>query len=263
MMATGHTSLAAAVITPTIATLCALGAPIDGGHAAAFTLVAVGCSVLPDCDHPEGCVAHSLGRPTRWACQEIHDAHHGHRNGTHSIPWAAIPGTLTAVATWLGGIPAAGVVVALSTLWALMGWPIAQKVCRPRRRRHALLSFRARDRALDLVVALAAGVIVPQLVAPGWWLPGAVVTGCWLHLVGDAPTETPIPWFWPFSDWRWAAGWFPTGGWWEDPEGNRHHEPTGPHDVHHRGPEPIIAAVSCVVAIAGAVATAWATLPAR
>lgn len=238
MMATGHTSVAAAVTTATFATASALGLPIfELPQALAFTLVATGCSLLPDCDHPEGCVAVSLGPITGAPCAMAHEVH-GHRGATHSITWAAIPGLVVGAATYLGGPVATGIVLGLSALWVLMAWPIARKLVRPRRRR-TVIPWRWRDRALDLVVAAGIGLAARELAQPGPWLAAAVVAGCWLHLLGDAPTEVPFPWLWPFSRARWSAGWFPTG----DPV------------------EGVITVACCAVAVVAVAVMVWSAVP--
>lgn len=159
-----------------------------------FALVLPGAVLLPDLDHERSTASGTYGPLTRTFSLVLH-----HRRESHSVPGIAVLGVLTEIAVRYRDHPvAAGYLVVLLVLtWAsfirlfkIKGWL---------------------DDLLPIPVALAVVLGGVDLSA----LPAAVMTGCFIHVLGDMITKQGCPLFWPFSSTRYKLARFKAGGWWE------------------------------------------------
>jgi len=160
-------------------------------------LLAAGAALLPDWDHPQATIAHSLPPLSNLAARGISSISHGHRKGTHTLL-----GLLVAILlSWgLGSlvIDVAAEPAAIGAgLMACFLVTLAAKALRFLPRAGFISNW---------VLGLAAGFLVaktPDL--PLWWLPAAVGIGYAVHLIGDALTAGMIQPLLPFSDVRLGA----------------------------------------------------------
>ena len=169
----GHSLLSAAgwfAAGPTLATTA--GWSVGRWELAAGGLIAAGCGLLPDIDHPGATAARTFGRPGRALAGAVARAAGGHRGRTHRVSFALAAGAavVLASASWAW---AAGVVAGVVTAWA---W----RAIGPEVHWCALGCD-----ADALIFGALAGVVTLFLLAPGWWLPAAVTLGTLGHLVGD------------------------------------------------------------------------------
>jgi membrane-bound metal-dependent hydrolase YbcI (DUF457 family) len=210
-------------------TLCA-GASLAGHPRQPATIVvgacvAAGGALLPDLDHPQSTVAHTLGPITRLAARAtsrladaIQDAtcghcrdddHNGHRAATHTALAALLLGAVIAGLCAAGGRPAGLAVVFLSSALGARG-------ALTRRTRGTFGAL-----GVGAAVTAAADWMLPA--GPWWWLGAPVAFGCLAHCLGDAITKSGCPILWPLriSGCRWypvgSPRWlrFRTGSGWE------------------------------------------------
>jgi membrane-bound metal-dependent hydrolase YbcI (DUF457 family) len=151
----------------------------------AGTVVCAGAAMLPDIDHPNATVAHSLGIVTAAISKVVSKLAGGHRMGTHSIPFALGLG----VATTLGLHHWHSPLLALLICFFLIS-----------------LCIRVLTEASGIVCAVisaaVAGVIVmavPLQKTGLAWLTVAIILGCLLHMLADMVTTEGIPLLWPLS----------------------------------------------------------------
>jgi membrane-bound metal-dependent hydrolase YbcI (DUF457 family) len=152
----------------------------QGTHSqlAVGALVSAGAALLPDLDHPEATIAHTLGPITHVLARGVHALAGGHRQATHSLVFVAL---VTGAALLLGLAPWGGGVVVF--------------VC-------AALALRTvgpmRAGVAGAVVAAVVTVVVTRTVPlGGWWLAEAVGLGCLCHILADALTPEGVPLAWP------------------------------------------------------------------
>ena len=161
--------------------LDAMGHSLSVPEIAAGTVVAAGAAMLPDLDHPQATVSHSLGKVTETISHFFAKAMGGHRNGSHSLLFAALVG--------------AGLAWGLSNSngpWLALG--ITFFFCS--------LVVRTLTEADGLICAALSAIIAATLitVAPNQdWLFFAVLIGCLLHDLGDILTPEGVPPLWPLS----------------------------------------------------------------
>lgn len=164
---------------------------------AAGAAVCGGAALLPDLDHPQATLAHTLGPVTRCLSKGVARLAGGHRRATHSFLFCAAMGAATVLAVQAWGIWSVRVMAFLCAALA-----VRQVIGRG----HWL--------------AVAAGAA-----AAAWWLSEAIPVdspylglvigaGCLLHLVGDSVTRGAFPWLWPYRG-RWSADLLTTGSWQE------------------------------------------------
>jgi membrane-bound metal-dependent hydrolase YbcI (DUF457 family) len=200
-MGSSHAVSGAAGWLAGCAAFAAAGAPASPPVVVVGTVVAAGAALLPDCDHPSSSVAYTFGPVSRWICRrigrgcavlhartrtplDVRDLD-GHRTLTHTVLWALVTGLVAAAGGWLGGLPAAAVVV-----FATAG--LAVRALWPRRRRGAFGATLG-----GLVTAAALVAFGP---ADGWWWLGLPVAfGCVAHIAGDALTNTGVPALFPLK----------------------------------------------------------------
>jgi membrane-bound metal-dependent hydrolase YbcI (DUF457 family) len=158
-----------------------LGAPLNGAQLAAGAVVAAGASMLPDVDHPQATVAQSLGPVTHVLSKVVSKLFGGHRNGTHSLLFAAL--VTIGLTAWLSAT--GGPWVSFGILFFFSS-----------------LLVRTLTEAHGLVCAAVSAIVAATViaVAPGEnWIPWAVGIGCLLHMAGDLLTPEGVPPFWPVS----------------------------------------------------------------
>lgn len=189
------------------------------------TVVASGAAVLPDLDEPEATAARSLGPAGRIASKTIRGAAGGHRQRTHTLLFAAL---MAALSYWIAGLwqaselwkslPAA-ILVGVCTLWGFL-----------------LIGRAVEDRGISKIVSTpvawlaglsASGIMIvaawvpPEsawgrwlfyVFTPQWWLPAALGVGVVAHLLGDLPTKSGVPVFWPLLKVRLAFKIMRVGG---------------------------------------------------
>lgn len=156
-----------------------------------------GAALLPDCDHHNGTIAHSLPKvgfipsPTQALCAGVGKISGGHRHGTHSILGILIF-MLIALLAGRAIFPingedytiGAGLYAFLLTAFCLTVFKVGDKKA---------WFFRWVSSAL---IALAITVYFPDEWA---LLPIIVGLGAFAHCVGDSLTVGGVPWLYPFK----------------------------------------------------------------
>lgn len=174
-------------------------APLLGASSPAQSLLVAatvaGWSLAPDLDHPGAVATRWGGWLTAWLSRGLRvlsavafeatrtprdrDAAGTHRHLSHTLVFAGVVGTVTAVGTWLSPWWGVLVPVAVGTLLA--------------------------SRSLGRWVLVAGTVPVAWgLLAGGdvlspvrGWIGVAVALGCVVHILGDALTRAGVPFLWP------------------------------------------------------------------
>lgn len=147
---------------------------------AAGAVVTAGAAMAPDFDHPSSTIARTFGWPTQLLAQLVAAKAGGHRRGTHSLAFCALAGLL---------------------VWPLSLWPPTQVVA-------VALPLGLGARALGWTRTRPLDNLATFLVCAGlaWafastvnlaWLPAAWALGCLAHLLGDACTNSGVPFLWP------------------------------------------------------------------
>ncbi len=179
----------------------ALAPLLVGTLAQALVIAAVtaGYALLPDLDHPgarasrllgpiTGVLSTTLRAGSRWLYARTKgprdERHRGeHRHATHTVAFALLAGTSTAVGTWGGGPWVPVGIVVLGTLLAVDALG---------------------DWVLPIVGIAAvawwgttAGDPLVELAGIGPVLGIAVAAGCVTHCLGDAVTLSGCPFLWP------------------------------------------------------------------
>lgn len=191
MMGTSHAaSGAAAWLALTATSLPALGVyELTPGTVLLGVGVAAGAALLPDADHHNATIAHSIPVAGRIAAGTVGALSGGHRKGMHSLLAVALVivgmtylGRLTwSPAGWdmtihLGAAIAAGACVTFGTkvLKIVRSWPLAWM--------------------LGAAFGLVIGFLAPEQTA---WLPWAIGAGYLTHILGDMLTSGGVPLLWP------------------------------------------------------------------
>lgn len=195
MMGTHHAISGAAAwvaITSTAASLPTFALyPLGPVGVALGALVCAGAALLPDADHHNATIAHSMPGVGRIATAAVALASGGHRHGTHSaisaiaVLWGAL---------WLSSIGwstaeygstasvASAVVVAILLAFSLKVLKVVKRW------------------SVAWVVGAAVSLIVSWLAPTQWgWLPMCIAVGWITHLAGDLLTTGGLPVFWPFK----------------------------------------------------------------
>lgn len=191
MMGTSHAiSGAAAWVAITATEIPSLGlyaqdAPVIAGGA----LVVAGAALLPDADHHNATIAHSIPVAGSLAAGAVGALSGGHRKGMHSL--LAVVGVIFGM-FWLGQLTwvpdgwdsafqlgnaiavAATVTFATKVLKIARAWPIAW--------------------LMGLAAGALAGFLTPD---QSNWLPWAIGTGYLVHIAGDMLTSGGVPLAWP------------------------------------------------------------------
>jgi membrane-bound metal-dependent hydrolase YbcI (DUF457 family) len=162
------------------------------GTVGVFTgaLVCAGAALLPDVDHHNATIAHSVPIVGSLVAGAAEVASGGHRHFTH--------GLLAAVVAWFGAQALNLATIQTEHFGEVqVGAGLATA---------ALIAFAVK--AMKLVrgswvlpwligFAIAAAVLLwsPQQIA---WLPVAITLGYVVHLLGDGLTTAGMPWLWPW-----------------------------------------------------------------
>lgn len=197
MMGTSHAiSGGAAWIALTSTSVPSLGIyPLDPVSVIAGSVICAGAALLPDADHHNATIAHSIPVAGRVAAGAIGTISGGHRKGMHSL--LAVVGMFylsTLLQSWywdtatffgvlaLGPLSmiAACVCFGLKALKVTKSWPLAW-----------LLG------GFGSVVLTFANTSVT-------WLPLCVTVGFAVHLIGDMLTVQGVPLLWPLKP-KWPA----------------------------------------------------------
>lgn len=168
-------------------------------QAVVVATVTAGAALLPDLDHPGarasrllGPVTGLLSRGLRAGSAALYRATKGprdenvtgtHRHGTHTLVFAVLAGTGTAVGTALGGrwgVLGVLVVGTLLAVDALGDWllPVA-------------------GLAGTAWLGTAGGDALGELGGVSGWLGIGVALGCFVHCLGDSLTLSGCPFLWP------------------------------------------------------------------
>lgn len=161
-----------------------LGNPLDPGEIAAGTLLAGGAALLPDIDHPDSTVAHTLGPLTQGIALVVAKITGGHRHKTHSLFFCAVVGILAYLAVTFGGQWGVFGLFLPCAAWAL-------RLLGPRDVKNGLYGF-----GVPVGAFLIAWWVMTVMPASPW-MAYCVAAGAVLHLVGDIVTKGPMPIFWP------------------------------------------------------------------
>ncbi|MEU3452205.1 metal-dependent hydrolase [Micromonospora sp. NPDC006766] len=182
--------------------LAAAGCPPSGYAVAVGAVVAAGTALIPDIDHPESTIAHTLGPVTQVTAEGVQalsgwllgrSCRHcaarpprgGHRGLTHTGVFAVLVGVLAGVAGWLAG-PAGG----LTVVW--IGTGLAVRAVLPYRQRRRHVAF-----AVTVLVTAAAAAFAPAPVS-WWWVGVPAGWGTLAHTLGDGCTLSGVPLAWPW-----------------------------------------------------------------
>lgn len=191
MMGPSHAVTGAAawlLIAGSVPSTLGLIPDVDGPALGVGLIVAAGAALLPDIDHRNGTIAHSLPPISTVAARVTEKISGGHRKGTHSL-LGLVVATVAAMAAAMFAIPVGG----YGTYFVGAGMSAV-----------LLASFAIR--AMDLVngrlatwlVSVALALLVTIFGADNWaWFPAAVAVGYAAHLVGDLITVGGIPITWP------------------------------------------------------------------
>lgn len=163
-----------------------------------FAATTAGWALAPDLDHPGSTASRWLGPVTGWVSRGlralsaiVYEGTRGprdcrsagtHRHLTHTLAFAVVVGTVTAVGTvvspWWGVLCplAVGTLLAARSLgdWVLVAGTV------------------------PLAWGLLGGESVPSVLSPvQGWVGIAVGLGCFVHCLGDAITKAACPFLWP------------------------------------------------------------------
>lgn len=193
MMGTSHAiSGAAAWVAVTATAVPALGLyPLQPTAVVLGAIVCAGAALLPDADHHNATIAHSVPVAGKLAAGAVGALSGGHRHGMHSIlaVIGVIAGTIgLSFLQWtpegwghplqVGSAVAvmACTAFAVKVLKLVKSWPLAW-----------------------LVGLLMAGAVLLWAPSEFAWLPVCIGLGFAVHLLGDALTIEGVPFLWPLN----------------------------------------------------------------
>jgi membrane-bound metal-dependent hydrolase YbcI (DUF457 family) len=156
-------------------------------------VICAGAALLPDIDHHNASIAHSLPPLSMAMARVFQTASGGHRNGTHSILGILFFGLVALLAGFLA-VENVGVLGDLNIgagLIAVILSAFAFKVLR---------FMPARARKAPWVAGITFGVLTTLLFPEGpSWLMTCVVLGIIVHIVGDMLTKEGCNLLWPLK----------------------------------------------------------------
>jgi membrane-bound metal-dependent hydrolase YbcI (DUF457 family) len=193
MMGTSHAiSGAAAWVAVTATAVPALGLyPLSPSAVVLGSVVAAGAALLPDADHHNATIAHSVPVAGRVAAGAVGKLTGGHRHGMHSL--LAVVGVI------------AGTIGLSYVLWTPDGWDrplqvgsaVAVAACTTFAVKVLKL---VKSWPLAWVVGLLmAGAVLLWAPTEFAWLPVCIGVGFLVHLLGDALTIEGVPFLWPLN----------------------------------------------------------------
>lgn len=183
-MGRGHAASGALAFTALVAAAPLVGVHPSVAQTACGAFATAGAALIPDSDHPEGTIAFTWGPLSKALCEAIHNACHGHRRHTHTLPFAALAGGCT----WLW--------LALAAPFHATSWVAGVML-------YALLTLAMRSLKLAHAGAHPLGAALAYLAVEHTHglttlLPLAVTLGCLAHIAGDSLTVEGVPPFlWP------------------------------------------------------------------
>ena len=150
------------------------------------TFITAGAALLPDIDHPNGTIAHSVGPVTHTLCRGVEKISGGHRHATHSLLFVAA----VTYGTWAGA-HYLGRPFTLGLVYLLLSLAIrALHLCPPGK---GIQSW-----GVVLILAVGGTFLMDRWIsADPSWLPIAVGLGALTHLAGDCITKRGCPLLWP------------------------------------------------------------------
>lgn len=160
-------------------------------------VVCAGAAMLPDTDHPQGSIAHSLPPVTQLLCHGVNHVSGGHRHGTHSFVGVAAFMVVALLASVIV-VPVQGRTVAVGAgIVAVLLTAFAVKALRVKPGgRGSVLNTAIGPWVISVLTAGAATYLLDYR----WeWLAFAVGWGAFIHIVGDGLTTQGVPWLWPWN----------------------------------------------------------------
>lgn len=142
-------------------------------------LVAAGAGMLPDIDHRNGTIAHSIPPISQWVARLVSSVLGGHRKGTHSLLGLAV---FWALAYGADRLLYQGIPLLALTLTGFAGGL-------------ALRIFKAPGGWLGAIGLSSAALSLDALA----YMPWAILAGATAHILGDALTVRGINPFWPLA----------------------------------------------------------------
>lgn len=152
-------------------------------------IVTAGAALLPDADHRNASIAHSLPPVSEWICRVVGTVAGGHRNGTHSLLGLA---AFTLLA-WLLSLPAMPTATGTLQLGAGLGTVLLASFAVK-----ALKFVPDRARRVPWLVAVPLGALVSVGMGDqGGLFVAAVALGAAVHVAGDMLTDGGCNLLWP------------------------------------------------------------------
>lgn len=152
-------------------------------------VVAAGAALLPDADHRNASIAHSLPPVSEWICRVVGAVAGGHRNGTHSLLGLAAFTLLAWLLSLLAVPTATGSLQLGAGLGTVLLASFAIKV---------LKFVPDRARRVPWLVAVPLGVFVALGMGDqGGLFVAAVALGAVAHVAGDMLTDGGCNLLWP------------------------------------------------------------------
>ncbi|MDP5228709.1 MULTISPECIES: metal-dependent hydrolase [Arthrobacter] len=158
----------------------------------AGALVTAGAALVPDADHRNATIAHSLPPVSKALCIGMEELAGGHRHGTHSLLGLALfTATAWVAGLWRVPVPGLGPVGVGAGILSILLVSFAAK---------ALKLVPDRLRITPWIVGILVGGFI-ALAAPQeeGWFPQAMFLGVAAHIVGDALTVGGVNLLWPLS----------------------------------------------------------------
>ena len=158
----------------------------------AGTIVTAGAALLPDADHRNATIAHSLPPFSNVMCREVGRLSGGHRHGTHSLLGLAVFVAVALLAgMWTAELEPFGLIFPGAGIFTVLLASFAAKV---------LKFIPDSMRKIPWVVGLGVGTFI-TFFAPQdqFWFPLAVGLGVAIHIAGDILTTGGANLLWPLQ----------------------------------------------------------------
>ncbi len=168
---------------------------LDVGPAAVFmgAIICAGAAMLPDIDHHNASIAHSLPPLTRVLARFFQKVSGGHRHGTHSVVGVLFFGVMAWLASFIviKDVGRFGDLNIGAGLMAVILSAFAFKV---------LHFMPAAARRLPWVAGILVGIITTVVTPQGpSWLITCIMLGVVVHIAGDMLTKEGCNIFWPLT----------------------------------------------------------------
>lgn len=170
---------------------------------ASGAIVTAGAALLPDADHHNATIAHSLPPVSEKVCRGLSKMFGGHRKGTHSLVgvafFVAVAWLMTLLSPALAGVMRGmGAERAADMIEPIQIGPGIVAMLLVTFAMKALKFLPDSARRASWAIGIASGALV-AFSAPEntWWLPVSVGVGAVLHILGDQITNDGVNWLWP------------------------------------------------------------------